>query len=461
MSDEEAYTSEIIHAEPEKRFFIEILTRDIGLIPAIVELVDNSVDSARELRPQGDYTGLEVEIEAKPDSFWVQDNCGGISLNDAREYVFKIGRPSSSERADGSIGQFGVGMKRALFKMGAEFAVQSTTTVSRFTLELDVRKWEMAPGWDLELKVADPPKSGYKDTGTLVIINRLLPVVVAAFKEPLFETRLRNEIESKHRDAIDKGLQIVVNGRSLRGTPTQLAVSADLVPGFKRFKLRDEEGRQISVEILVGVLPASRTLEDAAPEDVEAAEREGGWYVFGNGRLLLDADKTEVTGWMGGKSNMPLWHNQYSRFRGYVYMDAKEPEALPWNTTKTGVETSDQVWLKVRGEMIKQGAAVIRMLTALKNERATGSPENLPITRALKGATTTTVGEISKGAESTFIFPKPVAPKPSTRDRRIAYTVPVRDFDLVASELDTSDAGEVGKGTFYSYLRRYVELSDE
>ena len=34
-----------ISAEPSKRFFIDMLTKDIGLVECILDLVDNSIDS--------------------------------------------------------------------------------------------------------------------------------------------------------------------------------------------------------------------------------------------------------------------------------------------------------------------------------------------------------------------------------------------------------------------------------
>ncbi|MGH9433064.1 MAG: hypothetical protein ACRD3T_16150, partial [Terriglobia bacterium] len=45
----------LINASPTKEFFISMLTRDIPLTRAIIDLVDNSVDGARRLRPTGDY----------------------------------------------------------------------------------------------------------------------------------------------------------------------------------------------------------------------------------------------------------------------------------------------------------------------------------------------------------------------------------------------------------------------
>jgi hypothetical protein len=41
---------------------------------------------------------------------------------------------------------------------------------------------------------------------------------------------------------------------------------------------------------------------------------------------------------------MPKFHGQFARFRGYVFLDAEDASLLPWNTTKTGVDTDTDVW---------------------------------------------------------------------------------------------------------------------
>ena len=40
---------DVVDARPTKRFFVRMLVRDIELVPAIIDLVDNSVDGAKRL----------------------------------------------------------------------------------------------------------------------------------------------------------------------------------------------------------------------------------------------------------------------------------------------------------------------------------------------------------------------------------------------------------------------------
>src|SRR5258706_7202288 len=117
-----------INGSPTKDFFIHMLVRDIPLNRAVIDLVDNSVDGARRLRKDASYDGLWVRLEIKPTHFRIADNCGGIPVNIARDYAFRFGRPPGAPSIEGSIGQFGVGMKRTFFKLGRKLAVESATS---------------------------------------------------------------------------------------------------------------------------------------------------------------------------------------------------------------------------------------------------------------------------------------------------------------------------------------------
>src|SRR5947209_7086768 len=82
-----------IDASPTKELFVEMLTRDVALIPAIIDLADNCTDGARHTRGDKSWDGLTVDIEAKADQFVIDDNTGGMSVDVARHYAFRFGRP--------------------------------------------------------------------------------------------------------------------------------------------------------------------------------------------------------------------------------------------------------------------------------------------------------------------------------------------------------------------------------
>lgn len=129
-----------INAAPSKEFFIYMLTRDVQLSRAIIDLLDNCVDGAKRLRANGSFDGLWVTITISPDLFSITDNCGGIPVEVARDYAFRFGRPKTAKDTPGSMGLFGVGMKRTFFKLGNRFEVRSKCEVEEFDLNVDVNQ---------------------------------------------------------------------------------------------------------------------------------------------------------------------------------------------------------------------------------------------------------------------------------------------------------------------------------
>ena len=55
--------SKLINASPTKEFFIHMLTRDIPLTRAILDLVDNSVDGARRLHQSGQFQDYDSKLD--------------------------------------------------------------------------------------------------------------------------------------------------------------------------------------------------------------------------------------------------------------------------------------------------------------------------------------------------------------------------------------------------------------
>jgi hypothetical protein len=72
-----------------KTFFVDMLTRDIELEDAILDLLDNCIDGiqrtikGRELTDRP-YEGFEAKISFSESGFKIEDNCGGIPLEVAR-----------------------------------------------------------------------------------------------------------------------------------------------------------------------------------------------------------------------------------------------------------------------------------------------------------------------------------------------------------------------------------------
>jgi HSP90 family molecular chaperone len=118
-----------IEGIPSKDLFINMLIKDITLKDAIGDLVDNSVDAAYKwAKRKNDLSNFKIHISLDKNHFEIIDNAGGIEENVARESAFKLGKPKNFKFDKHTIGQFGIGMKRAFFKLGEHITVRIHST---------------------------------------------------------------------------------------------------------------------------------------------------------------------------------------------------------------------------------------------------------------------------------------------------------------------------------------------
>ena len=463
-----ADATELIDASPTKRFFIEILTRDISIVAAILDLVDNSVDSANGMRPDGNLQDIRVDVVANATEFSIEDNCAGIGVDNARDYVFRIGRPDGVEPSPESIGQFGVGMKRALFKIGSSFAVESTTSADGFTVDVNTGTWVSdEKTWTLPMTVHRPPVG---TAGTTIIVDGLYPQVVEAFSSQDFLDGLAEELRSRHRLAMGNGLVITLNGHPLKAADSMVATSELLRPAASTFKIQTPAG-ELLVRIVVGVAPTGPqgVDEDAEPEEQSRPAADAGWLVFGNGRLLLANDKTRLTGWGSGRTKIPQYHNQYARFRGFVYMTASNAGAIPWNTMKTSVDPDSPIWHQVLTQMIPAARGVINLLNQAKAERRLATDDMAtPTLSAIRSATpvdavsvfdvqfSMTIEDLRDGISIGAVYPA-ANPELAEAWKKIQYTVLLQTFDELASALGMANAAEIGRMSFDAFHAVHVE----
>jgi len=347
---------EKVKAEPTKNFFVDMLVRDVDLLDSVVDLVDNSVDGARRMRAST-FDGLRVSVEFDATRFRIADNCGGISLAIARDYAFRFGRDENDPRDEaGSIGQFGVGMKRTLFKLGWHFEVESRTQTEAFVLEQDVEEWRRAPGWEFEMLSDTETRRGPADTGTTITVTGLRTSTAEDLESRVWEARLRADVRTKHRRALDRGMKIAINGTDLEPVEMGLRESDDLKPIAQDVAL--DEGR-VRVRLLAGV-------SSYKPADA-------GWYVFLNDRLVVGPDKTALTVWEGRGSKVRGggvgYHDQFARFRGFALLVADASELLPWTSTKTGIDVDSPTWRRTKQLMREMTRPVIDFLNQLDREK--------------------------------------------------------------------------------------------
>ncbi|WP_313513175.1 ATP-binding protein [Pseudomonas sp.] len=442
-----------INAEPTKAFFVDMLVRDIPLEQAVLDLVDNCIDGAKRLAQaqaasEIPYDGCKVEITFDKKHFRIADNCGGFSISTARNYAFRFGRPRGASQTSHSIGQFGVGMKRALFKFGKHFIVQSATSDEEWAIEVDV------PAWELDDKKWTFPWSDFgvgtdissEEPGTDIKVTNLRPEVSFRFSTAIFENSIIGLIKSKHRQFISEGLQVFVNGKRIDATNIYLHVTDKMQPGRDVIRFEDQGLAPVDVSIIVGVGPS--------------APKEAGWYVICNGRIVLEADRRTVTGWglleeEAGKALIPAFHNQFARFRGIVSFDSADSSRVPWNTTKTDIDQDSVIWVKTFQRMLEMMRPVIDFLNDLDNDIDEYTREKSPLLDHVSKANSARPESLEYKAE--FIAPVRGSIIKGPKYVKVQYSRKLDDVEFLQSELGVGSAAKVGEATFDLILKRHRE----
>jgi len=439
-----------VEAGADKALFVSMLVKDIELLPAVIDLVDNSVDGARATTP-ADLSSHHVSITVTPDRFVIADDCGGIDLDVARHYAFRFGRPKEYQGVAGSVGQFGVGMKRALFKLGTRFTVESRAAHSAFVLPVDVDEWaaDPSPDWQFRMATADAeydPAAG-GGTGTTITVDRLHDSVAEDLSNPLVLGQLREQIRLRHQAVLQQNLEIKLNDEALTGFAPALLSGHGFAPVNRRFVVTGRDGGEVHCRLVAGLAAGDDDNRDEGQAEDFRSAGDAGWWLFCNNRLLLFAERSSLTGW--GDSTA-AYHPQYRRFRGYVYLTALDTSLLPWNTTKTGVDQDSRVWRQVQTHMKTALGQMVAVINRLKTERQRGEePEDMPVTAAVSGATAVPLDELPMNASVVAPSPRPMpaTPRPRPSAQRIQYSVDRGRYQEVANILEVTIVSEVGRLT--------------
>lgn len=472
MAEKETQEEELpdgAEARPSKSLFIEMMTRDIELIPAILELWDNSIDGAlRQLEeplPDRDsdkpLTGFAIDIKISDTEFSITDNCGGIELDVARKFAFRLGRLDKSPSVDGAVGSFGVGMKRALFKLGERFSVESHSRAGSFRLDVNVPEWSKIDDARWRLPFAwsrdEDSVATLREGRTEITVTGLPATVAAQFQDRQFMARLTHELELRRPEAFEKGIVTRLNEAPLKPQSSELLSSNDFHP----LVIHRDIGT-VQVTLRAGLVPGARDGgdEDVPQDDGDATQFVGrdraGWYVVANGRVLLAAERTALTGW---GDDLARYHPQYRNFRGYVDIRADRALDLPWNTTKTGVDESTPVWQAVYAMMHSALAEVMRLMNRIKRETTEEVESGLAgaTLQAMREATVRTASAISPRQDSKLRYPKSSTATNTPTEIRVTFRVETSRYKRAVEALEVDSKADLGRALFEYFWLREIE----
>ena len=446
------------YAIPHKRFFIDMFTRDISLADCILDLIDNSIDGlirtgrmklSDALEIGGGRQPLkgripQVKLTLNSNTFSITDACGGMSYEYARDEAFNFGHPPESKRREpirAGLGVYGVGLKRAVFKLGDSFRIESHSEKSGFTTDVkSLQEWieQDTAVEDWSFPIERTPGVG-KDSaaGTRLVVRHLHEEVTTLFGDEAFQSQLSSEIARVFAFFLEKFVRVLVNGVAVEPLPIAFGRSEEVKPAFKHLQLG-------KVDVY---LYASLQMRD---KDGEWRGETAGWYVACNGRLILVANKDAATGWGGGA--LPQYHSKYRGFLGLAHFVSENPYLLPWTTTKRGLNRESLSYQKAMNEMRVISRPVISFLVKMY----AGDPAELkPEREVADRVKVTDVVQISMGTESNFEV-KQARPKKAKTTIRVQYDAEVADLEKVRKHLRNPSlkANQVGALTFEDYLKR-------
>ncbi|HHT1728688.1 TPA: ATP-binding protein [Klebsiella pneumoniae] len=464
-----------ITAFPAKRFFVEMLTRDIELSDSILDLLDNCLDGVlrkNNFTPEQTfgksdvYNGYHAHIEFDENSFKIVDNCGGIPGELAENYAFRLGRPSEREAEDlPTIGVYGIGMKRAIFKMGTSAQIKSKTDTEQFSVNISPEWMTDDNNWSLDLERSDVDLS---ETGVSIAINDLRNDIKASLsKDRDFESDLINIIANHYSLIIKKGFEVKINGKVVKPNSTTLIFDEssikDNTDGIAPYIYKNESNG-VSIKVAVGFyrnLPSDEEEEQLLSG--RSTTEKAGWTIICNDRVVLHADKSKLTGW--GEAGVPQYHTQFIGISGVVIFTSSKAELLPITTTKRGVDGNSELYLSTK-DFMREG---LKFFTDFTYKWKANNEERKQLISTASNMVSTTETDFTKSIPqekwSTVrrsiggqVF-KPKLPMPRETDplRQIKFSRRLSEIKLV-SEFIFDDATqpptEVGQYCFDEYLKK-------
>ena len=206
-----------IDSSPTKDFFIRMLTRDIDLEKSILDLVDNSIDAA--IKEKRSFDSVKIEVEFGVNYFSIKDNSGGMSSKVAVEDAFRFGRLSEFVSTGYSgVGRFGVGMKRAIFKIGNHFKLVSKCRGESFSIDADILVWSKESEWSFQLvELKEVNSTQLPEDGVNLTITKLHPNIANQFTLKNFQKRLIYLLGLSLNSFIEQGINLRVNAEKVDG----------------------------------------------------------------------------------------------------------------------------------------------------------------------------------------------------------------------------------------------------
>ena len=321
--------------KPTKKYLVDGITKDITIEDSIFDLIDNSIDAFPENKngslPE-DYNNYKIELTLNSDIFSITDHGTGMNSQTLQNNALRFG--SHPKHHDTSIGHFGIGLNRALFKLGKIATIKTCTVKENIQLTFDSNKFLGDDNyWDLPLTIN---KTNNKDqTGTSISIENLNKEVAEKFSSSEWLKSFIISISQRYALFLVKNLVISINKKNITTIPVKISDAS----GFKKLE-NSFKHNSIDINIQLGQhLDFLFPYEQTEDKKNSITRKECGWFVYCNGRAIKLFDWSTDTGWF----TKP--HSEHTGFIGLVEFIG-HPSKLPWNTSKSNIDLNNETYKK-------------------------------------------------------------------------------------------------------------------
>lgn len=380
----------VLKAVPTKRS-LRNDARKLGVIDALAEIIDNSIDNFAKQRQLGRLANrLRIEIGLDADAVTIHEDSGGVTPEDLLAFV-QVGAQGQFVGAP-RIGVWGAGQKLAVAALGNDVTIYTRywnpahtyafggSPTNQVVLRMDDEWWSDDQDWDVPVFLPDTDLTAGETRYEIRKLNRRIDQTVV--------DAVRQDLESLYGDTLVDGVTtITLNGTPLEGKPrlTSEALQREFAfpPGFEpseHWKTLErvvpiveggewrEVERRLRMRVIVGLMPRQD-------------QKRAGVYMFGvpeteSGaklapRYFAGPLQDESVGYTTGpRSYLRKGHPTLGRLQILVvfYGDSEViPWGLPGSSVKRGYNTSN-VFAEEIADFLKEVARPYARFTAKARE---------------------------------------------------------------------------------------------
>jgi hypothetical protein len=372
-------------------FLEQILTKDVSTLEAIYDLIDNSIDAARNqifLNPKTlkdkfglpeSYEGFSVTLDITKDTISITDNCLGMDKETLANKAFVIATTSNHEFG---IGQYGIGLKRSLLKMGNEYKFIIDNGINKYSADFNNHNIGGTKG-ELLAEVRNSDGNPH----TIFTVFNLKEEIIRDIQNHRWIDNAIQGIEDRYSIYFAKGFNIYLNyfdqKLELNSKLPSLRFNGKFLPKNKEMEFGDVK---VIIESGIHENYYFPTEDKYSLSENRKLTNDFGIYFICNDRVIVKSSTDAKHGWK------TKWHSEYNGFVCLVRFIAKNPSDLPWNTAKSSMREDASLFLDVIDNIQPIADTYRSEIKQRYNKRKEANPATAGVNPTTAGVNPTTAG---------------------------------------------------------------------